>query len=310
MKNLFKNCLSVKECDGWLTPTRFTDGMEKNYAKSEPRSVRCGCPASVCLAFHTKATKLSFEYRIGGKARQWAVVDVTCDGVLYGSVSLLGTTGRVELDLPGDERVEVRVYLPQLVCIDLRNISANAPLVPTEKREKLWLALGDSITQGMVAKHPSLTYPTLLSEHLDCDLINYGVGGIRFEEETLDYIGVEPDMITVALGCNDFGTLDTDTVKANMRAYLNKLTKLYTCENVYAILPIWRCDDATRMGDFDAHREAIREIYSEYSHIKLIDGYCLVPKLEEFYGDPEGNIHPNDTGFLLYALKLAKLLKI
>ena len=69
----------------------------------------------------------------------------------------------------------------------------------------MWLALGDSITQGMVAIRPSGIYPSLISERFGLGLINAGVGGIRFDSDEIDYIGFEPDIITVALGCNDWG---------------------------------------------------------------------------------------------------------
>ena len=56
---------------------------------------------------------------------------------------------------------------------------------------------------------------------------------------------------------------------------------------------------------FSEHREAIKEVYQKYQFIKIIDGYKLVPKLVEFYGDPgEIKLHPDDKGLLLYSLRL------
>ena len=171
----------------------------------------------------------------------------------------------------------------------------------------MWLALGDSITQGMVAIHPSGTYPSLISEQLDLELINAGVGGIRFASGELDYIGIEPDIITVALGCNDWG-VPKEELEASVSDYLECLLSLYKCRNIHFILPIWRSDAEQVNADmtFIQHREIIRKVASRYPFINIVDGYALLPCDEYYYGDPTGKVHPNDEGFLRYAMALMK----
>ena len=62
MKDLFKNCLSVSEDDGWFTPLRFTDNQLSAYGVTDALRIRGAAPSSVCLAFRSKAKKLPFEY--------------------------------------------------------------------------------------------------------------------------------------------------------------------------------------------------------------------------------------------------------
>ena len=210
--------------------------------------------------------------------------------------------------LSGDELAETHIYLPHLVCFEIRNITSDAELIATEPKKKSWLALGDSITQGMVAVRPSGAYPSLISERYGLELISAGVGGIRFDPEELDYVGFEPDIITVALGCNDWG-IPKEELKAKVSAYLDRLSSLYKQRNIYLILPIWRSDREEIKADmtFDEHREIIREVALSYPFIKIIDGYDLVPHIKDYFGDPsEGKIHPNDEGFLRYAFALTK----
>ena len=308
MKSLFKNCLSVREREGWLLPLRFTEEQMRVYAESEAKAIRSLAPSSVMLAFRSSATRMGFRYRISGKARDWASVDVVCGGALKESVTLDEDEGEVLLTLSSDEGREVHVYLPHLVDIEIRDISSDAPLIPVEEKDKLWLALGDSITQGMVSVGPSASYASLIAEKYGLALLNAGVGGIKFAVEELDHIGREPDIITVALGCNDWG-VEREELERNVFAYLDCLVSLYECRNIHLILPIWRgdADEINAQMTFAEHREVIRRVAERYPFINIVDGYELLPKESRYFGDPgDIRVHPNDEGFRIYAEELCR----
>lgn len=309
MKELFKNCLFVDERDGWYFSSRFTRAQLELYERSEATWKRSRSPSSVTLRFKTAATELSLDYKIFGKARDWAVFDVVSDGKLFSSVTLDADEGRAELSLPGDPEREVSIYLPHLVVVCIKSIKADAPLYPVPERKMRWLALGDSITQGMVARHPLSAYPSLMSEDLGYEVINAGVGGIEFNTDELDYIGFEPDLITVALGTNDWNGISTGDMTARVTAYFDKLLSLYKCEKIYAITPIWRSDDGKAKSgvSFSEHRAAIAEAIARYPEIKMVDGYTLVPHDLSLFGDPKDaprQVHPNEQGFAHYSKNL------
>jgi hypothetical protein len=68
--------------------------------------------------------------------------------------------------------VRLTVYLPQLVQIKLFNleVSPGAGVEKAPRFPRNLLCLGDSITQGMEAVHPSFSYPVLLSRFLNMNL--------------------------------------------------------------------------------------------------------------------------------------------
>ena len=311
MKELFKNCLFVDEADGWYIPSRFTRKQLEYYRKDFATLVRSTAASSVALRFTTSATKLSFDYKIICKARTWAVIEVVCDGKLYSSLSLDADEGAAELTLPGNPDSEITVFLPHLVSIKIKNIEADAPLVPVTDSFLRWLALGDSITQGMVAHSPLSPYPSAISAALGYDVLNAAVGGIEFNADELDYIGYDPDLITVALGTNDWGSVTREEMSARVTAYFDKLLSLYKCESIYVITPIWRSDDdkiASGMT-FAEHRAVIAEAVSRYPIIKIVDGYELVPHDPDLFGDPsERQVHPNGQGFKHYSENLFKII--
>ncbi len=308
MKELFKNCLDVLEEDGWILPTRFTEYQRGVVAPSERQYIRAFASSSVCIAFKTKATKISLEYKITGKARAWALFDLKCNGLLSDSVTVTEDEGRVEFSLSGDDSAEYRLYLPHLVVIFLRNICADAPLMPVPDRENFWLALGDSITQGMDAKHPTHSYPSIIADYMGFDVLNTGIGGAKFNASYLDYVGKEPSLITVAFGCNDW-CVPREELIANVTAYMERLTALYECKNIYAIIPIWRGNEKDIKADmtYPEHRAVIRSVIEKYPFVKIIDGYEIIPHLPEFYGETtRPSVHPTDAGFLFMSRELIK----
>lgn len=310
MRELFHGIVELKKEDDWFIPVRFSDKQLEVFALQKPTKIRSLAPAGVRLIFNTKASYLEFSYRIGERARDWAYIDVWEDGMLTTSLSLEEETGSVRIPLAGEEQVRTEVFLPHLVEFAIKDIKADAPLFPVKEREKFWLCLGDSITQGMVAKHPSITYPTLAAEFMKCDVLNMGVGGTMFCEEQLDRIQREPNLITIALGCNDWGGVkDAEELRVHVRKYLERLTSLYACKQVYGILPIWRSDRETAHSGmtFGELKQLLVEEYRRYPFIRIIDGRKLVPGMAEFFGDPgEKLFHPNEKGFLYYAMKLAE----
>ena len=312
MSELFKNCVSVKEENGWYFPVRFTQKQRTQYALNEFINIRSLAPSGVTLSFTSKAKSVKIEYSIGVKARDWACFDVLVDGFLFDSCVLYSDNGVVELKLSGDENARTEIYLPHLVEIKIKAPVSDEPLIPIKEERDFYLALGDSITQGMVALHPSFAYPTILTRHYGYDLLNCGVGSICFNKDELDFCGREPKLITLALGCNDWNSVPITDIEKIVSEYIDKLISLYECKNIYAILPIWRSDEmnATLGSNFREFREEIKKAYEKYDFIKIVDGYKLVPHDKKFFNDPgDEQCHPNETGFLYYADKLIKNIK-
>lgn len=313
MEALFHGALSIRRDGEWMQPLRFTEKQLESYTTTEALRIRSVSPAGVKIAFYSAAKTLSLSYKIQGRARAWAAFDLVQDGILKDSATVWDDAGQVTFSLSGDKTVKTEIYLPHLVEIFIKDSKTDSQLYPAKRKEKFWLCLGDSITQGMDAVHPSLTYPALAARLLDMDVLNTGVGGGVFQANNLEYIGRDPDMITIALGCNDWGQAkDKAAFAENIRAYLEKLTKLYTCKNVFGILPIWRSDAETiRSGmTFTEMRAVIRAEYEKYPFIRVLDGMDLVPPKPCFYGDAgELKAHPNAEGFFHYAHNLVKAIK-
>lgn len=309
IKALFKNCIRVEENEGWLKPLRFTEKQFASYKPNETLFIRTHAPSGVCLDFTTSATHFSLDYRILNKVRNWASFDIYTDGVFEQTLELTDLeSGSIRYEFVKQGQKRVTIYLPHLVEIEFSNIAMDATFEPTPDYAKRILCLGDSITQGMNAVRPSSSYPVLLSRFWDASLLNLGIGGDVFNSEHLDALPFEPDAIFIAYGTNDWGKEKPDLIES-VRLYLSKLTSLFSCKKIYGLLPLWRADwkDTHACGSFADLNQALRDVYADYPVVTVLDGAKLVPNFPLYYGDEW--VHPNDEGFLHYALNIIKEVK-
>lgn len=313
MKKYFKNCIDIKEEDGWYLPIRFSDEQIKSYSRREALLLRAYGGAGIAIAFQTSAKHVEIEYKITCNVRDYAYWDILVDGVLVKTENLCKESDIVTLEIPGDGERTVEIYLPHLARVWFRKISPDANALPLPEKKKCWLFLGDSITQGMASVHPSLTYPVLASRQLDCDFINMGVCGAKFFAGDIDARHRKPDLITIAYGCNDwYQAEDEDTFRKSAREYISCIVEQYQCENICGILPIWRSDDDGVYGGmtFKKMYEVLREEYEKYSYIHVIEGINLLAHMSEFYGETNLLVHPNEMGHIHYAMKLSSIPEI
>jgi hypothetical protein len=313
----FAHCLDVRLASEGLLPLRFTDKQLAVYARKPDWAVRSLCPAGVCIDVLTDATGLEMEYRFHGRARDYQYTDICVDGILTASHGQASPADsfRFRQDLPpsaGRPR-RVTVHLPHTTHLTVTEFELSGHFVvesePAAKKKLLFL--GDSITQGMNAKHPSLTYTTLLAHSLGMDFINQGVGGYGFNPESLDpAFPFQPDLIIVAYGSNDWFHDDSlSDVRQSCEEYMNKVTSIFPGVPVAVITPLWRADmnEKRPAGTFMETVSAIESVCAKLPGVKTIRGLSLLPHMPDFMGD--GRVHPSDEGFMIMALYLARELK-
>ena len=204
----------------------------------------------------------------------------------------------------------ITIYLPYCVELELHKLefSPGAVVEVAEPRPKKLLCLGDSITQGSYAKYPSNTYPVLLSNFLNMQLLNQGVGGYIYNADSLDLgLPYQPDLITVAYGTNDWSKCSSiSQFRSNCANYMHKLVSMFPEARIYVMTPIWRPDkqDLKKTGALHDISRVITEECSTYSNLRVIDGLSLVPHLLYLFD----GVHPKDEGFLHMAMNLVKII--
>jgi len=256
-------------------------------------------------------------------ARNFAYFDLYIDDVFVETIgaepesSLPGTITfelcRMYLNrkVKGDKRKQkITIYLPHLADVRIKAIELEDGSVAEDccnetKHMKTLLCLGDSITQGMTAKNPSSAYPVQLARILGMKMINHGIGGYVFNEESLDEeMDINPDLITVAYGINDWSRYNSiDYFRERCYNYFSKLTAIFPGAKIFAVTPIWCSseNEPKAMGYLCEIRKEIGQIACKFESVHVIGGLKMVPNRPDYFVD---GIHPNDLGFMHYSLNL------
>lgn len=296
-----------------MMPLRFSDRQLAMYrAANEARETRALCTAGVTLEMETDAPWLEMCFYAARLSRNRANVTAIADGMRCPVVELpLEQPGecRARIELPGEGVREVRVCLPCLTSAELTELTlgeGTTTVRPIPRRERLYLAFGDSITQGMESTDPSRIYPTQVSLNLGVEQLNLGVGGAYYQPELLEESGLTPSLVSVAYGANDRNLVDTEAqFRENVEGFLAGVERLYPKARKLLIVPLWCAMEGQkgRFADMAALRGILREIARRHPAFEVIEGMALVPGNASYFAD---GLHPNDLGFQLFSSSLIR----
>jgi lysophospholipase L1-like esterase len=307
-----RGCGNLEEVDGEIFFDRIGAAGRAYYDLSPASHLRARCPAGVMIEMRTDATAVDIHLRLGGGARTYATVDAVVENALVASMTNQQVHGdwQDRLVLPASEYARrLQIYFPHsaaanLVSIDLIDAQLVEPITPS----KTLMTFGDSITQGMDAVHPSLTYVAVAARELRMDLYNYGIGGAVFARESLPVVPIaRPDLITIAYGTNDF----SDGRPVEMaRDYLLQIRTMFPNTPLAVLMPLWRTK-----GDHDGwcnssgmslarYRDSIRSIAQDLN-LPWIAHDWLLPAVASLHVD---GLHPSDAGHQIVGMNLANRL--
>lgn len=206
----------------------------------------------------------------------------------------------------GEGIKRITVFFPWSVrgILNKLELDDGCMIKPISKKRKI-IMYGDSITQGYDSAMPSRSYASSLSELLDANIINKGIGGTVFMPEIAGIKSKShPDLITVAYGTNDWNGAEYEFFKRRCTTFFENLTVNYPKTPILAIAPIWRADSSEKrkFGDFSEVAEEIEAVSQRNSNIHFVGGIDFIPHNKLYYRD--GCLHPNDMGFDFYTKRL------
>lgn len=304
-REYFKGCLNVVKTENGITPVCFTEQQLNKFGEVDFYNPRVRCLAGISLECNTSSEFIRFLFTINSCIRDWFYFDVYINGSFFKSVEydpLIGEQQEFFFEIPATDGnfKNLKFYFPQNLEMVLNEfeVSNQAVCNPAENYPKSLLCHGDSITQGMDALHPSLTYPTILSRSLGMNLLNQGVGRHLFDAKTLDEaLSYKPDVITVAYGTNDWGRCaNIDQLRENCYEYYRNLSRYFPEANIFALTPLWRVNwkEKKLTGTFQDIAAVIKDVCCHFQGISVIDGLDLVPHRLGYFND---GVHPNEEGF-------------
>jgi len=289
--------------------SRMTKALQSFYSYTDAALTRAVCTAGVRIRFRSDTPFVRLVLAYGREARSLYKVDLVLDGerTLSAGPDTRQQAAEIVFDGLGSEEKSIELHLPH--CCEARvaglEITDGASLQPIRTRQKRWLQIGDSITQGMTARTPSKTYAALAARDLDVDFHNIAVGGATMEREIGKLVGeLQWDLATVAFGTNDFDMNRTIADLQRNTAGLLRSLLAHGKGPVAVITPIPWAGRATpnRIGlSLGDYREAIKEVALSFDDVTLVNGEEIVDDDPRLFVD---DVHPNDAGMKQYAERL------
>jgi lysophospholipase L1-like esterase len=313
---LLTGCIRTELSASGLLLHRLTRKQVSYFdSTSEALGIRARCNAGIQLKIITDSPTLQLTGRIKAGARQYAGIDVNVDGMHVGALRTDAspeTRAMVLFDSQSRRCRQITVTFPQSAILELDAIEVDdhSQVSAAEPAPTKYLAIGDSITQGMDARGPSSAYATQLSHMLNMELLNIGVGGHVFDPAALDDdLPYKPDIVTVAYGTNDWSReISREQITDTVTSYLAHLIETVArSAQVYVLTPIWRAtgDDVKVGGTLSEFSAAIGAAAAALPRVTVVDGMTLVPHVPDLLID---GTHPTDEGFLHYAINLCRAL--
>ncbi len=296
---------------------RFTQRQIDAFSEREGWLIRCRCHAGSAIAMRTDTQRLHLKAQVYAGARQYLGIDVEVDGMVLGGLRRETQTEQLDdllLDLthlPRRPR-QVRIWLPHSLPLGLTEllVDDDASVEPLPPAGCRLLTLGDSITQGMNAVSTFCTYPVQLARLLNAELLNQGVGGHVFAPHTLDPdLAFAPDIVTIAYGTNDWSSGITPAVLAEkVLGYLQRLRTIWPAAHLVLMSPIYRVagEEQRACGTLRDVSRIIGQAAADVKGVTFIDGFSLLPHQPWYM--PDGT-HPNEAGFLHYALNIYRAIR-
>lgn len=300
LKSIISGAIRFDETeDGYLHPQQYTK-EQIDYFKSANTFwyERSTASNAKTMEIKTDADSVSFEYKIiwiGSPDSVELAVDGSLTEILY--VKDLPKEGTISFTLPKGQKL-VTVYLPVDATMVVRNFTIDGVWHIKDKRERI-LWLGDSITQGYGPLRSAQSYVSVANRILGCSVVNQGIGSYVYDKNAITPIpGYNPDKIVVAMGTNQHSVDSRKTIEE----YYDMLATVYGSTPVLCITPIWRGDIPNTFNMLLKIREDIEAVCKGYPNITVVDGFKLVPHLNEYFID---KLHPNALGCEIYGRNLA-----
>lgn len=203
----------------------------------------------------------------------------------------------------------VTIVWPYWIGFELRGITTNAgatvSLAAARPTKKIAIC-GDSISQGLTASKITTSWPYLLANLRNRQLIDLANGGQGAVATAADGLaGTGADIVTYMIGYNDFvGQTSTATFQTAVQGWITKARTALPNATIYLITPIYSPN--TNTIPLSSYRTAIVNAEAAVGDEKtyVLDGLQMMTNSNSLLYEGAFGVHPNDAGAADIATKV------
>ncbi len=225
---------------------------------------------------------------------------------------------KVQVSLPADGKFhDYEIILPYGDAVDVDGVEVNDGAefaTPAPRPRYRAVFHGDSVTHGHTASRIDRTYPWLVGEKKNWQIINTALGGLSSPSLQPEAIASIPmDRLVVMIGVNDWqGGRPPAAYAAHVVKFLQEFRRRCPETPVTLITPLWvgpKWRPKSVKFELPEYRTAAEQAVKQLAdpRIQVIDGDTLIDHDAEKYFTPVA-VHPNDAGFAQLAERLARQL--
>lgn len=304
----------IFSADGGTAFERMSSALLEFWKAPEGKRLRARSTAGVRLVLRTDARRIALALHFAGTARPYHGLDLAVDG---GEPRRIGPPdGRPqswseEIFTQASRRVRtLEIWLPHAseVILDALEAEEGALLEAAPPLEKTWVAIGDSITQGMLASSPARVYAAVAARAMRWELRNLAVGGETMQEALGRLCRpLGGDLATVAFGVNDYNQgMPIAEFARRARALLDGLLEGRPAFPVVLLTPfpwVGASAPANAAAPLEEYRATLRALAPSYPSVRVLEGPALLPSDPALFAD---HVHPNDAGMKCLGERLAR----
>ncbi len=184
------------------------------------------------------------------------------------------------------------------------------------KKDMTIMFLGDSITECSECIDAGTDFTVQIALAFNAKIIDHAISGRTFNDyNVLGEYNIHPDYIINANGTNSFamGTIERnkafEILDRDFKQVMKDIELHFPKSKIIGLLPIWRSDEIGPKFTLREISMKLKELYSRYKNVDVIDCYDFIPHGVEYYSSSELLLHPSSKGHLIYGKRLVEELK-
>ena len=314
----------TKNADKLVINRHLPEIIDMPETEAHPRNAFAQSGVSVSFATNSKHIKVLMEPRKETSLR-YAIFGIYKNGEQVQQIKVLpkntDTFDGISFENPEGDEAEWKVLFPTYFGVDVKGIEIDEGskfnAVKPDNRP-VYVAIGNSITQGTGQAASFQTYPYILAEKKGWQLYNIAVGGSKISWPfALELKGKKIDVITILWGFNDWNK--GYTPKGEIKPRYTKLVKMLADDHpeakIYCITPTFTNATDPKNGSvtLDAIRKAEKQAVEKlkkkgYKNLYVINGPDISGPENLKPAESKDKVHFTVEGAAMFAESLSKVL--